>query len=125
MWAAFEKAMSIPDPRFPALLQTTTGDATSILVKAVQSAKDKGLKGVGGATFRPEVVEIAPAKQPTKVTIRDCLNTSGSHLVNATPGGTPYKDEPGGRRLAISIVERQSDGSWKVTGVGTRDIGSC
>jgi hypothetical protein len=59
MWAAFEKALSIPDPGYPALLQVTTGDARTILVKTVQSAKDKGLKGTGGATFKPEVVEIA------------------------------------------------------------------
>jgi hypothetical protein len=125
MWAAFEKALSIPDPGYPALRQVTTGDARTILVKTVQSAKDKGLKGTGGATFKPEVVEIAPSTHPTKVTIRDCLNTSGSHLVKATPGGTPYKDQPGGRQLTIAIVQRQDDGSWKVNSVGTRDVGTC
>lgn len=125
MWAAFEKALSIPDPSYPALRQATIGDALTILVKTVQSAKDKGLKGTGGAKFNPEVVEVSPATSSIKVTIRDCLDTSGSRLVKATAGGAPYKDPPGGRQLTIAIVQRQDDGSWKVSSVGTRDVGSC
>ena len=125
MWAAYEEALSAPDPSSPALQQTATGDALAILTKAIASAQAQGLKGTGGATFDPQVVKLAPAKKPTQVTIRDCLDTSKSHLVKATPSGAPYKDTPGGKRLTIAIVDRQADGVWKVSSVGTRDVGTC
>jgi hypothetical protein len=125
MWTAFDAAQAIPDPAYPQLAQAATGEALETLTKAVADTKSKGLKGVGRAKLSPKVFQIAPTDHPTAIRIRDCLNTAGTRLVNATPGATPYRDTPGGRRSAVAFVDRQPDGNWKVSSVGVRDVGTC
>jgi hypothetical protein len=90
----------------------------------VRDVRDQGLKGEGRFVVSPQVTEIAPASAPTKVGIRDCVDTAQSRIVRASPGPR-YSDKPGGRRLCQATVQRQGDGSWKVTSFGLHEVGSC
>ena len=124
MWAAFNTAMSIPDPELPDLRRYATANALTSLTVGVRSTKDRGLKGTGTFVVSPNVTEITPVGDPAKIGIRDCVDTSRSRLVRAVPGPS-YSDSPGGRRLCLAEVQRQPDGSWKVTGFGLRAVGTC
>jgi hypothetical protein len=124
MWQAYDKAIKVPEPNSPDLVRYATGNALQTLVSGLNSVKDRGLKGTGEVALSPQVTEVAPANTPTKVSIRDCFDDGGTHLVRASPG-PPYNDTPGGRRLCLATVERQTDGTWKVTGFGLRSVGTC
>lgn len=124
MWQTYVTATRGPDPTDPNLARYATGAALRTLTNGLQSLKDEGLKGTGDVTLAPQVSTISPADTPTKISIRDCVNTAASQIVRASPG-LPYSDTPGGRRLCLADVERQGDGSWKVTSFGLREVGTC
>jgi hypothetical protein len=124
MWQAYSTALAVPDPDSPELARYATGNALKTLVDGVRKVKEQGLKGTGTITVSPTVTEVAPASAPTKVGIRDCFNDGDAHIVRASPG-PPYSDKPGGRRLCLASVERQGDGSWKVTSFGLHEVGTC
>ena len=124
MWQAYDAAVAVPDPEYPALTRYATGSALHTLVSGLQSLKKRGLKGTGSVTVSPKVTAVSPIAAPTHVAISDCLDDAASHIVRAGPGPA-YSDSPGGRHLTLADVQRQSDGSWKVTGFGVRDAGTC
>lgn len=124
MWNAYLDALRNPDPHDPALARYATGAALKTLVAGVREVQDKGLKGEGEFILKPRIEEMEPASVPTKVRIRDCLDTAQSRIVRASHGPA-YYDKPGGRRLCIATVERQRDGSWKVISFGLHEVGSC
>lgn len=124
MWRAYNEAIEIPDPNSPELSRYATGTALQTLIKGLTWARDRGVRGTGEIVLSPLVSEISPAKNPTKIGIRDCSNDAGTHLV-AKPGASPYADTPGGRRLCLATVELQPDSSWKVTSFGLRGVGTC
>ncbi len=124
MWDAYMRVLAAPDPDNPELARYATGAALKTLTDGVRDVRDKGLKGEGAFILSPQVTEVAPASAPTKVGIRDCLNTAQSRIVRASPGPA-YSDKPGGRRQCIATVERQADGAWKVTSFGLHEVGSC
>lgn len=124
MWQAYNSAVHVPDPDSPGLPKYATGNALHTLVTGLKSVKDRGLKGTGDIVVSPQVTEISPTDAPAKVGIRDCFDDGATHLVRASPG-SPYNDTPGGRRLCLATVERQADGSWKVTGFGLQGVGTC
>jgi hypothetical protein len=124
MWAAYMGVLGAPDPDSPELARYAAGDALSTLVDGVREVRNNGLKGEGEFSLAPRVTEVAPATSPTKVGIRDCLDDSQAQIVRASPGPA-YNDKPGGRRLCLATVERQSDGAWKVTSFGLHEVGSC
>ena len=124
MWDSYLRVLAVPDPDNPELGRYATGEALKTLKAGVGEVKDKGLKGEGKFSLAPRVTEISPANAPLKVGIRDCVNTAQSHIVRASPGPA-YSDKPGGRRLCLATVERQGDGTWKVTSFGLHEVGSC
>jgi hypothetical protein len=124
MWDAYMRVLAAPDPDSPELARYAAGDALTTLTDGVRDVRDQGLKGEGKFVVSPQVTEVAPASAPTKVGIRDCLNDGAARIVRASPG-PPYSDKPGGRRLCQATVERQGDGSWKVTSFGLQEVGSC
>jgi len=124
MWVAYDAAVQVPDPGDPNLARYATGDALRTLVSGLQSLKDKGLKGTGTVAVSPQVTAVSPAEAPNHVSLRDCLNDAASHVVRAS-AGPAYSDPPGGKHLTLADVERQADGSWKVTGFGVRAVGTC
>jgi len=124
MWRAYQDALAIPDPAYPNLFKHATGKALATLTKGLQSVKTQGLKGDGVIVVTPKVTSFSPANAPTDIEITDCLNDTRSHLVRSGPGA-PYHDKPGGRHRTTAEVDRQSDGTWKVTDFGVQAAGSC
>lgn len=124
MWQTYETVAQIPDPQQPDLARYATSDALRTMTNGLQSLKSQGLKGTGSIVHSPQVTEVSPVDSPTQVSISDCMDTSASHIVRASPGPA-YSDSPGGRRLCLATVQRQADGAWKVTGFGVRAVGTC
>jgi hypothetical protein len=124
MWQTYETVAENPDPTQPDIARYATATALQTITNGLKSLKDQGLKGTGSVTHSPQVTEISPVNAPTEIKISDCMDTSASHIVRAGPGPS-YKDTPGGRRLCLATVDRQSDGSWKVTTFEVREVGSC
>jgi hypothetical protein len=123
MWAAYNTALSIPDPNYPDLARYTDGDALALLTTGLQEAKDDGLKGTGDVRLSPEVTSAAPVDAPTTVEITDCLDSTRSKLVRAS-SGPPYSDSPGGLRRTTATVRWQSSG-WKVVRFAAQEVGTC
>lgn len=122
MQRAYLKATETADPNHPDLARYASGRALDVLRTGLESIRDRGLRGRGEATFRPKIESLEPADKPTKIGIRDCMDTSRTELYKAN--GDPYRDEPGGNCLVIATVEIVN-GAWKVTGFGVQKVGSC
>src|SRR5581483_3982245 len=121
MWKAYETVAHHPDPTQPELARYATGTALQTIISGIRSLEDQGLKGTGSVAHAPQVTRISPARAPTAIGVSDCMDTTASHIVRAAPGPA-YSDSPGGRRLCLATVERQNDGSWKVTTFGVRAV---
>jgi hypothetical protein len=122
MQRAYQEAVGTADPDHPDLARYAAGEALQRLRDGIVSIRDRGLRGRGEATFQPVVESLDPPDAPTRITVRDCMDTSGTELYD--PSGQPYEDEPGGLRLVIATVEIL-DGAWKVTSVGIHEVGTC
>jgi hypothetical protein len=123
MWQAYIEAATISDPAYGPLTRYTQGDALAVFVKGLTSIRDDGLVGQGDVALHPEVTAAHPNTQPPTVELKDCVDTSATHLVKRD--GSPYQDTPGGRRAAKATVSQLADGSWKVSGFALFSIGSC
>jgi hypothetical protein len=119
---AYLKAAESAQPDYPGLATYTTGAAYELLWDGVKSLRAKGLRSRGETKFDPTIVSLEPPKTPTKVRIRDCMDTRGSQVYKAS--GEPYNDTPGGFRKVIADLEKV-DNTWKVTGIGIHGVGSC
>ena len=124
MWDAYMRVLMAPDPESPELTRYAAGEALKTLSDGVRDVRNQGLKGEGKFALSPQVTEVTPANEPTKIAVRDCVDTRQSRIVRASPGAT-YNDKPGGLRLCLATVQRQNDGSWKVTSFGLREVGTC
>jgi hypothetical protein len=119
---AYMRAIMAADPDHPDLAVHTAGRALELLRDGLTATRDKGLRGRGEATFRPEVDQYDDPERPTMIIVRDCMDSSEAELYSVS--GEPYEDEPGGLRLVIATVEIV-DGRWKVTGLGVHGVGTC
>jgi hypothetical protein len=124
MWQAYETVAQNPDPTQPELTRYAASTALQTITTGLKSLKDQGLKGTGSVVHSPQVTQISPVDAPTEIAISDCMDTSASRIVRAGPGPA-YSDSTGGRRLCFATVQRQNDGSWKVTSFGVRAVGTC
>ena len=124
MWQAYQRAIQVPDPNSADLARYATGDALETLRKGLQSLKDQGLKGTGDVTLSPQVTAFSLATTPPEFQLSDCMDSSGTRVVRATPGPA-YSDSPGGHRRVLATVQRQADGSWKVSSFAVQAVGSC
>lgn len=122
MQRAFDTASETADPGYPDLARYASGPALQRLTAGLTSMRNAGLRGKGKTVFHPKVQELAPAKAPTRAQVVDCMNTRGTSVYKAN--GQPYQDAPGGWRLVNATVELLG-GTWKVTGVGIHEVGSC
>jgi hypothetical protein len=122
MQRTFQEAVKTADPDHPDLARYAAGEALQRLRDGIASIRDRGLRGRGEATFQPMVESLNPPGAPTRITVRDCLDTSQTELYD--PSGQPYQDQPGGLRLVIATVELVN-GAWKVTSVGIHQVGTC
>jgi hypothetical protein len=78
----------------------------------------------GNPTLNPEASTVDPAADPRKVTVTDCGDSTNS-LKYRKDNGQLADNAQGGRRLIVAVVERQADGTWKVTDFGVDDLGTC
>jgi len=124
MWQAYNSAIEIPDPNTPDLPKYATGKALTTLTSALKSVKDQGLKGTGQLVLSPHVTKITPIDAPASIDVQDCYDDGATHVVRASPG-PPYHDAPAGKRLCLATVERQADGTWKVTQFSLGKVGTC
>ncbi|GAA1883897.1 hypothetical protein [Asanoa iriomotensis] len=123
MWKAYVEAIRIPDPNYPDLARYSQGDALDVWVKGLTSVKDQGLVGQGDVTLSPAVKSANPNTTPPTVEIRDCVDSSKTHLKKQD--GSPYQDTPGGKRSTTATVARISEGVWKVTKIAIYGVGTC
>lgn len=124
MWQDFVVAGRTSDWQSPALGNHATGVALQIMSRGLYSDHYKGLVTKGEPILNPSVSSAEPADAPTKIVVTDC-GDSTNWLKYRKDTGEPADDEAGGRRLINAIVEKQSDGSWKVSDYGVHEEGSC
>lgn len=124
MWQDFAQAGTTSDWQSPTLAQYATGIALSNMSRGLYADHYNGLVTRGTATHDPRVTSTDPSADPTKVTVTDCSDSTHALKYNATTG-QPANDSPGGRRQINAIVQKQPDGSWKVSDFGVQAVGTC
>lgn len=124
MWADFAAAGTTSDWRSPTLGQYATGVALTNLSRGLYADHYNGLVTKGEPILHPGVFSVDPPQDPTTVVITDC-GDSTHWLKYRADNGQLADDKPGGRSQINAIVQRQSDGSWKVSDYGVHEIGTC
>ncbi|MET8763061.1 hypothetical protein [Lentzea sp. NPDC004782] len=56
--------------------------------------------------------------------VTDCGDSTNA-LKYRKDSGQLADDVPGGKRRITATVEKQADGTWKVTDFGVLDLGTC
>jgi hypothetical protein len=124
MWDDFVAAAATSDWRSPKLGQYATGVALSTLSRGLYADHYNGLVSRGAPTHAAEVSSVDPPANPTTAVIADCSDSTNA-LKYRADNGQPANDGPGGRRSIHATVQKQSDGSWKVSDFGVQGIGTC
>jgi hypothetical protein len=124
MWQDFAVAGITSDWRSPALGRYATGVALTNLSRGLYADHYNGLVTKGEPILHPRVLSVDPPQDPTRVVITDC-GDSTHWLKYRTNSGRLVNDKPGGRSLINAIVDKQPDGSWKVSDYGVHEIGTC
>jgi hypothetical protein len=124
MWQDFAAAGATSDWRSPRLGRYATGVALTNLSRGLYADHYNGLVTKGEPIFNPSVFSVDPPQDPAKVVITDC-GDSTHWLKYRADNGRLADDKPGGRSRINAIVDKQSDGSWKVSDYGVHEIGTC
>jgi hypothetical protein len=124
MWQDFAQAGTTSDWQSPTLAQYATGIALSNMSRGLYADHYNDLVTRGTATHNPHVTSADPPVDPTKVVITDCSDSTNYLKYNAKTGQAA-NDGPGGRQLITGIVQKQTDGSWKVSDFGVHGVGTC
>jgi hypothetical protein len=123
MWSDFFDAAATSDWQSPKLGQYATGLALSTMSRGLYADHLNDLVSRGVPTHDAQVSSVDTSANPTSVIITDCSDSTHSLRYRADNG--QLADSPGGRRLVHATVQRQSDGSWKVSDFGVQGIGTC
>jgi len=123
MWHDFVVAGTTSDWQSPSLGQNATGVALTNMTRSLFADHSNGLVTKGEPTFTPTVTSADPQGKPTKIVITDCADST--HWLKYKTDGQLENDTPGGRSLINAIVEKQSDGAWKVSDYGVHGVSSC
>jgi hypothetical protein len=123
MWHDFVVAGTTSDWQSASLGQYATGIALTTLSRGLYADHYNGLVTKGEPVLNPTVSSLDPATAPRKIIVTDCGDST--HWLKYRADNGQLDDTPGGRRLINAIVEKQADGSWKVTDFGVHDVGSC
>lgn len=124
MWQDFAQAGKTADWRSSGLGQHATGVALTNMSRALYADHLNGFVTKGEPRFDPRVQSIDPTSgEPVKVIVTDCADSTQAlkYYVNS---GKPVGGG-GGRSRITGIVEKQSNGSWKVSDYAVQDLGSC
>ncbi|HYS38906.1 MAG TPA: hypothetical protein VEO01_25105 [Pseudonocardiaceae bacterium] len=124
MWADFAAAGTTSDWRSPRLSQHATAYALSTMSRGLYADHYNGLVSRGAPVLHPNVSSVDPPANPTKVIIADCGDDT-HWLKYRANNGQLADNTPGGHRLINAVVQKQPDGSWKVTDFGVHDEGTC
>ncbi|MEU3642942.1 hypothetical protein AB0E59_06105 [Lentzea sp. NPDC034063] len=124
MWEGFADAGTTADPDSQLLGQHAAGAALDKLKRSLRSDREKGLVSKGKPILDPKVSDAQPADVPTRVVITDC-GDSTNWLKYRKDSDLLADDVPGGRRLIKAAVDKQPDGTWKVSDYAVHEIGSC
>lgn len=124
MWEDFVVAGTTSDWQSPELGRHATGVALTNLSRGLYADSANGLVTRGEPVLSPEVSSVEPASAPVRVIVTDC-GDSTNWLKYREEDDSLATQGPGGRRLINAVVERQSDGSWKVSDYGVQELGSC
>jgi hypothetical protein len=124
MWQNFHAAAATADWQAPSLGQYATGTALSTLTRGLYSDQFNGLVTKGATSHDARVSSVDPPQNPAKVIVTDCSDSTHA-LKYRAENGQLADDTPGGRRLINGIVQRQGNGSWKVSDFGVHEVGSC
>lgn len=124
MWGDFVAASATSDWQSPKLGQYATGLALSTLSRGLYADHYNGLVSKGTPTHTAQVSSVDPPNNPTKVIVTDCSDSTKA-LKYRADNGQLANDSPGGRRLINATVQKQSDGSWKVSDFGVQGVGTC
>lgn len=124
MWGDFANAGKTSDWQAPSLGRHATGTALNTLSQSLYRDNTKGLVSKGEPVLNPVVYSFEPHDAPKKVTVTDC-GDSTNWLKYRKDNGQLADDVPGGKRRINAIVEKQVDGTWKVSDFGVHDVGSC
>lgn len=124
MWQAYARAGRTTEPQYAELARYADGDALAALRAGLDGNRRQGLVTKGDLVPHPSVTALTPTNKPDTASIRDCLDTSRATRVKASPGGSPFSDTPGGRRLVTATV-KNLDGIWKVVSFVPLDVGTC
>lgn len=124
MWQDFVEAGMTSDWQSSSLGRHATGIALTNLSRGLYADNYNGLVTRGEPILDPRVTSVEPVDDPTTVRVADCGDSS-NWLKYRADTGVLASDGPGGRSMITAVVERQSDGSWKVSDYAVRDPGSC
>ena len=124
MWQDFVQAGATSDWQSPLLGQHATGIALTNLSRSLYADNYNGLVTKGEPILNPEVTSVEPPEDPIEVRITDCGDSAGS-LKYRVADDEPVGEGPGGRSLISAVVDKQSDGSWKVSDYAVREPGTC
>lgn len=124
MWADVVTAGLTSDWQSARLGDHATGLALTNLSRGLYADQRNGLVTRGQPAFDPRASSAEPGDDPAKVVVTDCADSS-SWLKYRVSDGSPADDDAGGRRVINAVVEKQSDGSWKVSDFGVQAVGTC
>lgn len=124
MWEDYATAAETSNWQDPQLSQHATGIALTNITRGLYTAKTNGRVSRGRPKLDPQVSSVEPADAPSKVVIADCGDSTDWIQVRADTG-EPVDDAPGGRRQINAVVEKQTDGVWRVSDFGVHEVGSC
>ena len=124
MWESFASAGNTSDPESQLLGQHAAGAALDKLKRSLTTDRQKGVVSKGKPVLDPKASEAEPPGDPTRVVITDC-GDSTNWLKYRKDTDVLADDVPGGRRLIKAAVDKQPDGTWKVTDYAVHEIGSC
>lgn len=124
MWDSFAVAGTNADWNSELLGEHATGAALEDLRRSLRTDQNKGLVSKGKPVLAPTASSAEPAADPTKIMIADC-GDSTRWLKYRKDNGLLADDVQGGRRLIKAMVEKQADGTWKVSDYGVHGVGTC
>lgn len=124
MWEDMATAGETSNWQDPRLGLHATATALTNITRGLYADKANGLVSKGRPKNSPQASSMEPLSAPTKVIIEDC-GDSTAWLHYRADTGKPADDSPGGRRQINAVVEKQSDGFWRVTDFGVHEVGTC
>lgn len=124
MWADFVTAGLTSDWRSPDLGRHAIGVALTNLSRSLYADHYNGVVTRGEPVLNPIVRSADPTNDPLKVIVGDCGDSS-HWLKYRANDGAPASGSTGGRRRITGVVDKQADGSWKVSDYAVEDLGTC